>query len=92
MLAVAADANLGAATGGLTFNGGTLQFLSGFSTSRAVTLNAGGGIIETDGNNAVLAGAIAGGGGLSKVGAGALTLTGASSYWPAPGFVDTCLG
>ena len=80
VLAVSADANLGAVTGGLTFNAGTLQFLSGFTTSRAVTLNAGGGTFDTNGNNAALAGAIAGGGGLSKVGAGALTLTGASSY------------
>ena len=80
VLAVAADANLGAATGGLAFNGGTLQFLSGFTTARAVTLNAGGGIIDTNGNSAVLAGAIGGGGGLSKIGAGTLTLTGVSTY------------
>ena len=79
VLAVAADANLGAATGGLAFNGGTLQFLSGFTTARAVTLNAGGGIIDTNGNSATLAGAI-GGGGLSKIGAGTLTLTGVSTY------------
>ena len=32
VLAVAADANLGAAAGGLAFGGGTLQFLSGFTT------------------------------------------------------------
>ena len=80
VLAVAADANLGAATGGLAFNGGTLQFLSGFTTARAVTLNAGGGIIDTNGNSATLAGAIGGGGGLSKIGAGTLTLTGVSTY------------
>ena len=80
VLAVAADANLGAATGGLAFNGGTLQFLSGFTTARAVTLNAGGGIIDTNGNSATLAGAIGGVGGLSKIGAGTLTLTGVSTY------------
>ena len=48
-LAVAADANLGAATGGLAFGGGTLQFLSGFATNRAVALNAGGGTFDTNG-------------------------------------------
>ena len=80
VLAVSADANLGAAAGGLAFNGGTLQFLSGFTTSRAVTLNAGGGAFDTNGNSATLAGAIGGSGGLSKIGAGTLTLTGASSY------------
>jgi T5SS/PEP-CTERM-associated repeat protein/autotransporter-associated beta strand protein len=42
-LAVAADANLGGAAGRLTFAGGTLQFSSGFTTNRVVTLNAGGG-------------------------------------------------
>ena len=56
---MAADANLGAASGGLAFGGGTLQFLSGFTTNRAVTLNAGGGTFDTNGNNATLAGAIA---------------------------------
>ena len=69
-LAVAADANLGAAAGGLAFGGGTLQFLSGFTTNRAVTLSAGGGTFDTNGNNATLAGAIGGTGGLTKLGAG----------------------
>ena len=77
VLAVAADANLGAASGGLAFGGGTLQFLSGFTTNRAVTLSAGGGTFDTNGNNATLAGAISGPGGLSKIGAGTLTLSGA---------------
>jgi outer membrane autotransporter protein len=79
-LAVAADANLGAASGGLAFGGGTLRFLSGFTTNRAVTLNSGGGTFDTNGNNATLGGAISGSGGLTKIGAGALTLAGASSY------------
>jgi outer membrane autotransporter protein len=79
-LAVAADNNLGNAAGGLSFNGGTLQFLSGFTTNRAVTLNAGGGTFDTDANNATLAGAIGGIGGLTKTGAGALTLASTSSY------------
>src|SRR5262249_10381267 len=48
VLAVAADANLGAASGGLAFDGGTLRFLTGFTTNRAVTLNAGGGSFDTN--------------------------------------------
>jgi autotransporter-associated beta strand protein/T5SS/PEP-CTERM-associated repeat protein len=80
VLAVAADTNLGAASGGLAFGGGTLQFLSGFTTNRAVTLNAGGGSFDTNGNNAVLGGAISGAGGLTKIGSGTLTLAGPSSY------------
>ena len=79
-LAVSADNNLGAASGGLTFGGGTLQFLSGLTTDRTVTLNAGGGTFDTDGNHATLGGAISGAGSLTKIGAGILTLSGTSSY------------
>jgi autotransporter-associated beta strand protein/T5SS/PEP-CTERM-associated repeat protein len=79
-LAVSSDVNLGSAAGGLTFGGGTLQFLSGFVSNRAVTLNAGGGTFDTNGNNAMLAGTIGGAGGLTKIGAGTLTLTGANAY------------
>src|SRR5262249_36681890 len=79
-LAVAVDANLGAAAGGLAFGGGTLRFLSGFTTNRAVTLNAGGGAFDTNGNNATLGGTISGTGGLTKIGSGALTLLGSSTY------------
>jgi hypothetical protein len=56
-LAVSADSNLGAAAGALSFGGGTLQFLAGFTTNRIVTLNTGGGAFDTNGNNATLAGA-----------------------------------
>jgi autotransporter-associated beta strand protein len=57
-----------------------LQFLSGFSTTRAVTLNAGGGTFDTNGNDATLGGPISGAGGLTKIGAGTLTLAGGNSY------------
>jgi autotransporter-associated beta strand protein len=79
-LAVSSNANLGDPGGGLGFNGGTLQFLSGFTTNRGITLNAGGGIFDTNGNNATLAGNIVGTGGLTKIGAGTLTLSGPSTY------------
>ena len=79
-LAVGADNNLGAAASGVVFGGtGTLQFLSSFTTSRAVTLNATG-TFDTQGNADTLADAISGVGGLSRIGTGTLTLAGASSY------------
>ena len=82
VLAVAADAHLGAATGPLEFAGGTLRFDASFdpAASRALSLAAPGGTIDTNGNNATLAQAIAGTGALTKSGAGTLTLTGANSY------------
>ena len=48
---MSADDNLGATTG--TFNGGTLQFSTGFdlASTRAITLNAGGGTIDTNGSS-----------------------------------------
>jgi autotransporter-associated beta strand protein len=79
-LAVSADDYLGAAGGGLSLAGGTLQYLSSFTTSRAVSLDTGGGTFDTDGNNATLAGFISGSGGLTKVGAGTLTLSDTNSY------------
>ncbi|MEI9916923.1 MAG: autotransporter domain-containing protein [Methylovirgula sp.] len=77
---VGADANLGAATGQLVFDGGTLQYANGFSSARSITLNAGGGTIDTNGNNSMLSGAIDGAGGLTKIGAGVLALSGVGSY------------
>jgi autotransporter-associated beta strand protein len=79
-LAVSADNNLGNSTGGLIFGGGTLQFLSGFTSNRAVTLNSGGGTVDTNGNDATLGGAISGIGSLTKIGGGTLTLSASSSY------------
>ncbi len=76
-LSVSADRNLGASTGGLTFNGGTLQFTNSFTlaATRAVTMNAGGGTFDTNGNDVSFGGAFTGTGGLTKTGTGTLTLT-----------------
>ena len=79
-LAVSADANLGNTSGGLSFGGGTLQYLAGFTSNRGVTLNAGGGTFDTNGNDAMLGGTITSIGPLTKIGAGTLTLTGANTY------------
>ena len=79
-LAVSADNNLGNASGGISFNGGTLQFNGSFFSNRAITLNAGGGTFDTIGNNATLGGTIGGAGSLTKIGTGTLTVSGANTY------------
>ena len=78
-LNISADSALGAAAGGLTFNGGTLQYGAGFASARTVTIGAGDGTIDTNGNIATLSGPITGAGTLTKAGTGTLILTGNSN-------------
>jgi autotransporter-associated beta strand protein len=81
-LSVSADNNLGANTGALGFGGGTLQLGASFnlSSTRTITLNAGGGTIDTNGFSTTISQAIGGVGALTKTGTGTLTLTGANGY------------
>jgi autotransporter-associated beta strand protein len=79
-LAISSDGNLGNVSGALSFDGGTLQFTAGINTSRAITLNQGGGTFDTDGNNVTLTGLISGSGELIKFGAGTLALSHANTY------------
>ncbi|TIT93477.1 MAG: autotransporter outer membrane beta-barrel domain-containing protein, partial [Mesorhizobium sp.] len=78
VLSVSADNNLGDASGGLAFNGGTLQTTSAFTSGRNVTLT-GNGTFQTDADLG-LTGAISGSGLFTKTGAGTLTLSGNNSY------------
>ena len=82
MLQAAADSALGAAAGGLIFNGGTLQFGSAFdlAPSRAVSITANNGTIDTQGFTSTIGQGITGAGGLTKLGSGTLVLNGANSY------------
>ena len=81
VLSVAADANLGAASGGLAFGGGALQTTTSFTTARNTILNAGGGIVSpASGTTLTVNGTIGGSGGLTKAGLGTLSLTGNNSY------------
>jgi len=57
-----------------------LQYLASFASNRTITLNAGGGTIDTNGNIATLSGIIGGPGGLTKSGAGTLVLSNANTY------------
>ncbi|MEO6846906.1 MAG: autotransporter-associated beta strand repeat-containing protein [Chthoniobacterales bacterium] len=71
--------------GAIHFGGGTLQYGTGNTTDisgRTVTLNSGGATIDTNNNNVVFANAIgnSGTGGLTKIGAGKLTLSGHNTY------------
>ncbi len=78
-LSVSSDANLGDASGGLAFDGGTLQTTAAFDSARDVNLQADGGTFLTD-MNLNLSGGISGAGALIKDGVGTLALTGANAY------------
>jgi outer membrane autotransporter protein len=88
LISVAADSALGAPAGGLTFNGGGLQFASSFnlSAARAITLNgpnngfAGGGTFDTRGYTTTIQQQITGSGSLTKLGTGSLILTGIDPF------------
>jgi outer membrane autotransporter protein len=78
-LSVSSDANLGAASGNLMFDGGTLRNTAAFTTARNITLNAGGGTFQTDAD-LTATGVVSGAGALTKSGGGTLMLTGANTY------------
>jgi autotransporter-associated beta strand protein len=70
-------------TGAVTLNGGGVQWATGNTadiSARLAPLGAGGGTFDTNGNNVALGTAIAGTGGLTKAGAGVLTLSGTNTY------------
>ena len=78
------DANLGASAGGLTFDGGTLQVTGTTFTATGRTIvwgdNGGGFDIAAAGNTFTVSQPLGGAGGLTKLGAGALVLSGSNSY------------
>lgn len=79
-LQVSADANLGAAAGELTLNGGTLATTASFDTGRGVTLTGSGTLAVASGTTLGLTGTVGGSGALIKQGAGTLALSGTNGY------------
>ncbi|MGX1789939.1 autotransporter domain-containing protein [Bosea sp. NPDC055332] len=79
-LQISADANLGAASGGLTLDNGALRTTAHITSNRTVLLRDTG-AIETDaGTTLTLSSTVGGAGGLIKWGDGTLLLTGANSW------------
>jgi autotransporter-associated beta strand protein len=77
-----ADVALGLTVSDLTFkNGATLQADGAITSNRAVILDLGGGVIDTNGNAVTFdTGSNVSGTALTKIGAGTLTLAGAQTY------------
>ena len=83
ILAISSDANLGNISGTVTFDGGTLQTTAAVTSSRNLSLKAGGGTIDPDGNDVTLSGSISGAGGLAvddSTGKGIVTVQGNNTY------------
>ena len=79
-LEISSDGALGDSSGGMTFDGGTLQLDASVESGRTVSLDSGGGTIDTEGGTSTFSGPISGFGGLTKAGSGELTLSGAGTY------------
>ncbi|PZU85730.1 MAG: autotransporter domain-containing protein [Chelatococcus sp.] len=85
-LSIAADANLGDPSAVLTIDGGRLATTASFNSARAVSLDAGngmvvGGVLDTaNATTLTLSGVISGAGALTKAGAGTLILSGTNTY------------
>ena len=80
ILEVATDQQLGAPTGGLVFDGGTLRFAGGFATGRSVLVEPGGATFDTNTHAITLDGLIEGTGSVTKAGDGTLSLGRDNSY------------
>lgn len=79
-LQISSDGNLGAASGGLTFNGGTLETTADITSSRSIAMASNGTLLTDAGTTLTLDGVISGTGTLTKDGGGTLLLDAANTY------------
>ncbi|WP_447922042.1 autotransporter outer membrane beta-barrel domain-containing protein [Achromobacter aegrifaciens] len=79
-LAISTDGSLGAESGGLTLDGGTLQTTANLSMARNVVIGSAGGTLNTNAATTLGLTGVVSGGALVKAGAGMLTLSGSNSY------------
>ena len=86
-LVIPNDNALGAASGGVTLAGGTLELNAGVTSSRAVSVTANSGIGVVGGATAQWNGSITGAGGLTMTDNGTLTLAAVNSF-TGPAVVD----
>jgi len=80
ILQISSDSNLGADSGGLTFNGGTLETTADTISDRTIALTGDGTFLTDPSTTLTLSNVISGAGGLTKAGDGTLILTADSSY------------
>lgn len=74
------DANLGDPSATVILSGGALVAANGWTTSRSISLQGTGGTVNV-GNSSTLSGVISGTGGLTKTGAGSLTIANSSNSY-----------
>ncbi len=79
-VSISQDANLGASSGQVVFNGGTLRTTADLTSSRAVSLEGNGSIETANGSTFLLQSGISGAGTLNKSGNGRLVLTASNAY------------
>jgi T5SS/PEP-CTERM-associated repeat protein/autotransporter-associated beta strand protein len=66
--------------GAITFSDGKLRTIAGIALAKNMTLAAGGVLLDSNGFNSILSGILSGTGGMTKNGAGTVTLTNANTY------------
>ncbi|ARS29523.1 autotransporter outer membrane beta-barrel domain-containing protein [Sphingomonas sp. KC8] len=87
-LRISADANLGATSGPLSFDGGTLDTTANLTSDRTVTFMGAGTVATEAGTTFMLTGSLFGSGAFAKTGAGTLVFTGDGSGYSGAAKVD----